>query len=64
MAHPQIVDGGDGLQIWRVVANVLNKQSWTTDNGWAQPRGLVVGLTTPHLKKYICYETDFEGFFG
>jgi hypothetical protein len=31
MAHPQ--DGGDGLQIWRVAANILNKQSRTADKG-------------------------------
>jgi hypothetical protein len=27
MVHPQVADGGDGLQIWRVAANILNKQS-------------------------------------
>jgi hypothetical protein len=26
MARPQVVDGGDGLKIWRVAANILNKQ--------------------------------------
>jgi hypothetical protein len=26
MACPQVVDGGDGLQIWRVAINILNKQ--------------------------------------
>jgi hypothetical protein len=25
MAHPQVVDRGDSLQIWRVAANILNK---------------------------------------
>jgi hypothetical protein len=34
MAHPQVADGGDSLQIWRVATNVLNKQSWTVDKGW------------------------------
>jgi hypothetical protein len=29
MARPQVADGGDGFQIWRVAANVLNKQSRT-----------------------------------
>jgi hypothetical protein len=33
MAHPQVVDGGDGPQIWRVAANILNKQSQTADSG-------------------------------
>jgi hypothetical protein len=27
MARPQVADGGDGLQIWRVAANMLNKKS-------------------------------------
>jgi len=27
MARPQSADGGDGLQIWSVVANTLNKQA-------------------------------------
>jgi hypothetical protein len=26
MARPQVADGGDGLQEWRVAANVLNMQ--------------------------------------
>jgi hypothetical protein len=26
MARPQVADGGDGLEIWRVTANILNKQ--------------------------------------
>jgi hypothetical protein len=29
MARPQVADRGDGLQIWRVVANALYKQSRT-----------------------------------
>jgi hypothetical protein len=33
MAHPQVADGGNGLQIWRVAANILNKQSKIVDNG-------------------------------
>jgi hypothetical protein len=35
MARPQVADGGDGLQLWRVVANILNKQSRTADMGWS-----------------------------
>jgi hypothetical protein len=26
MGRPRVADGGDGLQIWRVAVNVLNKQ--------------------------------------
>jgi hypothetical protein len=41
MARPQVADGGEGLQIWRVAGNILNKQSWTADKGL--PSSLVVG---------------------
>jgi hypothetical protein len=34
MARPQVADGGDGLQIWRVAAIILNKQSRTADIEW------------------------------
>jgi hypothetical protein len=44
-------DGVDGLQIWRVAANILNKQSRTADKGGPPSWGLGVGLTTPHRKK-------------
>jgi hypothetical protein len=49
MARPQVADGGEGLQIWRVAANILNKQSRTADKGWSPSLG--VGLTTHHCKK-------------
>jgi len=33
MANPRVADGGDGLQMWRIAANILDKQSWTDDKG-------------------------------
>jgi hypothetical protein len=51
MARPQVADGGDGLQIRRVAANILNKQSPAADWGDLPDWGLGVGLTTPHRKK-------------
>jgi hypothetical protein len=51
LARPQVADGGDGLQIWRVAANILNKQSQAADKGWPSNLGLGVGLTTPHCKR-------------
>jgi hypothetical protein len=69
MARPQVVDGGDGLQIWRVTANILNKQTWMADKGWSSSLGLGVWLTTPHRKKnkFVakCQKeaSDLEGFF-
>jgi nitrous oxidase accessory protein NosD len=39
MARPRVADRGDGLQIWRVAANILNKQSRTADSGWSSSPG-------------------------
>jgi hypothetical protein len=39
IARPQIADGGDGLQIWRVAANILNKHSRTADKSWSSSLG-------------------------
>jgi hypothetical protein len=41
MTRLQVADGGEGLQIWRVAANILNKQWRTADKGW--PSSLGVG---------------------
>jgi hypothetical protein len=49
MACPQVVDGGDGLQLWRVAVNILNKQSYTADKSPAL--GFGMGLTTLCHKK-------------
>jgi hypothetical protein len=40
MARPQVADGGDGLQIWMVAANILNKQSRAADKGWSSSLGV------------------------
>jgi hypothetical protein len=40
MARPQVADGGDIFQFWRVVANILNKQSRTADKMWFYSLGL------------------------
>ena len=31
VASPRVADGEEGIQIWRLAANMLNKQSWTAD---------------------------------
>jgi hypothetical protein len=53
MARPPVADGEDGLQIWRVAANILNNQSRTAGNGW--PSSLRIGRgannSSPKKKK-------------
>jgi hypothetical protein len=47
MARLQLADRGDGLQIWRVAENMLNKQSRTADSGWSSSLGVGRGAKTP-----------------
>jgi hypothetical protein len=56
MARPQVADGGDGLRIWRVAANILNKQSRTADRGWPSRLGFREGLTNHTVSLLIFYE--------
>jgi hypothetical protein len=49
--------------IWRVAANILNKQSRTADKGWTPDwvgGGLGGVLTTPYSKRITCYEIFTE----
>jgi hypothetical protein len=55
MARPRVADRGDSLQIWRIPANILNKQSRTDDSGWPS-LGVGRGANNPHHKLNICYE--------
>jgi hypothetical protein len=52
IARPQVADGGDGLQIWRVDANILNKQPRAADKGWSSSLAVGRGLTTPIVKRH------------
>jgi hypothetical protein len=47
MACPRVADRGDDLQIWRVAANMLNKQSRTADSGWSSSLGVGSGANNP-----------------
>jgi hypothetical protein len=47
MARPRVVDRGDGLQIWRIAANILNKQSQTADSGWSSSLRVGRGPNNP-----------------
>jgi glycine cleavage system aminomethyltransferase T len=68
MLYPLVKDGADSLQIWKVAANILNKQSQPTRGG---PPAWRLGkeLTTPHHTKLACYgmlyrASDLDEFFG
>jgi hypothetical protein len=51
MARPQVADEGDGLQIWRVATNILNKKSETAYKGWSFIFCLKMDLTTHNRKE-------------
>jgi hypothetical protein len=40
MARPQVADGGNTHEVWRVAANILIKQSRTADKGWSSSWGV------------------------
>jgi hypothetical protein len=69
MGRTQDEEGGVGLQIWRVDANTLNKQSRKPIRGGPTSSELCVGLTVPHRRKgTVRYEmlrraSDLNGFF-
>jgi hypothetical protein len=60
MTGPQVTEEGDGLQIWRVAANILNKQSRTNNKGWSYSLGIGHGdnNSSPYkisLLRYILF---------
>jgi hypothetical protein len=59
MVHPRVSDRGEGLQIWRVATNMLNKQSRTADSGWSSSLGFGRGANNfpPPLKLNVSYES-------
>jgi hypothetical protein len=40
MERPQVAGGGDGHQIWRVAANILNNQPGTEDKESSSSLGI------------------------
>jgi hypothetical protein len=71
VAHPWIVDGGVGLQIWRMAVNTMNKVMDSQEGARGDPSawGLGKGLTTPHHEKPACYKmlhkaSELDRFFG
>jgi hypothetical protein len=51
MARPQVADGEDGVQIWRIAVNIRNNQSRDSRQGVVPSLG-VTELTTLYSKKH------------
>jgi hypothetical protein len=49
MACPQVVDEGESLQIWKVAANILKKQSRKANKGWSSSLGVGRGPNNASL---------------
>jgi hypothetical protein len=47
VARPRVADGRDGLQCWRLAANILNKQLQTNDKGQSSSLGVGRGTNNP-----------------
>jgi hypothetical protein len=57
MVCPQVPGGGDRLQIWRVSANVLNKQLRTAKKEWSSNWGVGCGANnSPYLLMTVVKE--------
>jgi hypothetical protein len=67
MLCPQVANGEDSIQIWRVDANILNKQSQTANKGWSYSLGVGRAAKNVSLfKKFItkCTQGLRLRFFG
>jgi hypothetical protein len=47
LARSRVADGRDGLQLWRLAANILNKQMRTNDKEWSSSLGVGRGTSNP-----------------
>jgi hypothetical protein len=50
----------NGLQLWRVAANILNKQMRTNDKGWSSSLGLGVEIKTLYRKNKFVTKNETE----
>jgi hypothetical protein len=69
MVRPRIADGGDDLHMWRVAANILNKQWRTASKGCCSGLWVGQGSKAPHRMNSTCYDmshgvTKYPSFLG
>jgi hypothetical protein len=50
MAHPHVADGEEGIQVWRIDANILNKHSRIAHKVWSL-LGIWAGANNSSQKK-------------
>jgi hypothetical protein len=67
MGRPRVADRRDDWQIWRVVANMLNKPSRTADSGWPSSLGFGREANNHSRKGFTCCEvfptaSEMNGF--
>jgi hypothetical protein len=48
--------------IWRVAANILNKQSRTAEKGWSSSFRVGGVLITTHRKNWHCYKSGGQPY--
>jgi hypothetical protein len=54
MEHHQVAEGEVEVQLWKVAANVFNKQSQTAEKGWSFSWDFCEGLKPPGRKNMFC----------
>jgi hypothetical protein len=54
MACPWVADGGDGLKVWSVTPNTLNKHLPKAGKGWSSSLGVGRGACTMQLPLKYC----------
>jgi hypothetical protein len=59
VARPHVAGGEDGLQIWMVAANILNKQYPTAEKGWSSH----CKKKTYTLLRNVTQASDLDRFF-
>jgi hypothetical protein len=61
MALSRAADGGDGLLLWRVAANILNKQSRTAENWWSSSFRVGRGINNYSTKGKLVVTKRYTG---
>jgi hypothetical protein len=62
MTHPNVVEGGT-TSIWRIIATILNKQSWTYEKEWSSSWGVRQGGNNFSSYKHTMFWTNDKGFW-